>query len=741
MMHSTPTFVPALLALLALPGLGEAAAAQAPDSSPDSSPLSPEVTARVVRDAFGVDELDGRVVAGGPDYKAHFDGGRMRFTPAFGKLAERNYPLTFAFESLTRGGELVSAPGGVPQATRDGDQVAFARTNGVVERYDVTREGLLLSFLVPDRPAGDGDLVVRGALVTDLAFAGRQADGGFAFELPGVGGVTVGGVTAIDANGASVAGELRYAQGALELVVPDAFVDGAAYPLIIDPKINPYVAIDDNAWNDSDPAVAATNATGARYLVVWERHFSLSDSDLRAYRLDKDADYAGNFIYLENDFELSNNPAIGHVAASRRFFVAWSETPNVFQPFNVVGRAIDGWPTGSTSAKITLAASANQQLTPDVGGERTLDDDDVYVVWSESNLGIRGCQVTLPVSGSAPSAFGVQQISDPVAGGDSHGPSISKSAGDTGVFGLAYELGPSDVMYRTMTRNGALTGAQLLLASIGGPHREPSIDGDGTNFLLAFERGENFAFDSSDIWGATFTFNGAGLQPFAFEPIENNPDDDETNPDVAFAGGQFLVSYLDVDSGLSNAYLKTIDPFTCLSCELETVISATSGSDQDTTIATFYASGLAGDQALVVWESFDGDGDILAQVYESPNAQQDLGGGCGQGGAGAAPCAFSGNSNFALHLADAAANTPAFLVVGFQDSPTSCGPCTLWPSLATAQVFYAGLTDNQGRLSFPVAMPNGTSGIAFTTQWGVAAGGACALFDIDVSDAVRTTVF
>ena len=67
--------------------------------------------------------------------------------------------------------------------------------------------------------------------------------------------------------------------------------------------------------------------------------------------------------------------------------------------------------------------------------------------------------------------------------------------------------------------------------------------------------------------------------------------------------------------------------------------------------------------------------------------------------------------------------------------------CTLWPNLATADVFYAGLTDADGRASLPVALPGGVQGIVFTSQWAVAGAGASSpLFGVDVSNGVRTTI-
>jgi hypothetical protein len=727
-------------ALLGLTLASEPAQAQVPDSSP---PPASEV-AGLARTAFGAGRLDGAALAGGPDYKADFAEGRMRFTPALGTRAEHNLPVSFAFADARRGAEVLAVGSALDQASVAGAVVSIPRSGGIVERYEATERGLLLSFLVAEAPAGAGDLVLRGRLETELPYAGPSAEGGHVFELPGVGGVRIGGVTAVDAAGASIAGELRYSAEpgaeALELVVPSSFVDAATYPLVVDPEIGALVVIDDNTWNDGNPDVASTTAGDARYLVVWERRFSLSDVDIRGYRLDESGDYAGSLIFLENGAEISGRPAVAHVLLRERFFVAWQEAANVFAPFNIVGRAVDGAATGSVSAKIVLAPSANVQTNPDAGGERTVDDDDVYVVWGETNLGVRGCQVNLPASGGNPTVFGLQQISDPVAGDDNASPAISKTAGETGIFGLAYHFGTGDVMYRSMTRNGSLTGAQLLLASLSGPHREPAIDGDGTNFLMVFEKGEPFPATETDIWGVTMTYDGLLMKHVNEMPIEADGSDDETNPDVAFTGGQFLVGYLDVDGAQTNAYLTTVDPFSCLTCGDSSILSGTTGFDQDVRIATEYAAGLTGERAFGVWENFEGDGDILGQVFESSFGQEDLGGDCGMGGAAYTPCPFDGNGNFAFHLSGAEPFSAAFLVLGFQSAAFACGPCTLWPSLATADVFYAGLTDDHGRVSYPVALPAGAVGISFTTQWGVANDGSCPLFGVDVSNGVRTTI-
>lgn len=723
---------PALLLAADLPAAGPQAV---DDAAPAAGTVAPS---RPLRSAFGAALADGEVVAGGPDWKARFPAGRAVFTPALGVRAERAMPFSFAFEAVERGADTLAAADGAP-AELAGQRVSFAHAGGVVERYDATVDGLAQSFLVPEHPGGAGDLVVRGRIETELSFAGPLPGGGLSFELPGAGGVSVGGVTAVDALGATAPGELRLDGDRLELVVPGAFVDAAAYPLVIDPELGAVIPIQDGTYDDGDPDVAAGSHSNTRYLVVWERRFALNDVDIRGIRLDENGDPVGSLLFLENGDELSNSPAAAYQHLDQRFFVAWQETPGIFSPFQIVGRGVDA-DDGALSAKLAVSPSPNQQLAPDVGGERTTADNDVLVVWSEGDLGIRGRQVSLPAGGAISTFGSTLQISDP--GDMNTSPAISKSAGDAGRFLIAWQSGSGNVHCRLFTRNGIGVGDSLDLHAVAPEvHFDPACDGDGTNFLVAIESGEAGGWAPTDITVVSLTYTGAELEANAVAVVEGDLGDEEENPEVAYTGGQYLVSYLDVDAGTANAYAEVVDPFTCLACEGDITLSATGGEDSDVRIAAHYAAGLDTDEALHVWETFEGDGDVLGQLFDSPDGSVNLAGACGDGGAAHTPCPYAGNGNFAFHLGGAQPFAPAFVALAFQESAFGCGTCTLWPSLATADVFYAGLTDAHGRASLPVALPPGTGGVVFTSQWAVSGpGAACPFFGVDVSDGVRTTI-
>ena len=180
----------ARFSLLAIALAGAPVAGQEP--GPASSP------AGVIAGSFGVDVVDGRTMAMGPDYKARFEPGSVTFTPALGMHAPENLPLAWTFVCAERGGAALEAdPTAEPKI--DDLTVAYSRGAAIVERYGVALEGVEQSFVFYALPPGSGDLVVHLALRSELP--GELIDtgrGGALFHLPGVGGVSVGVVTGIE---------------------------------------------------------------------------------------------------------------------------------------------------------------------------------------------------------------------------------------------------------------------------------------------------------------------------------------------------------------------------------------------------------------------------------------------------------------------------------------------------------------------------------------------------------------
>ncbi|MEM7307973.1 MAG: hypothetical protein AAF682_14945 [Planctomycetota bacterium] len=721
--------------LLASSPLAASALARAPQAETDRELAAPAS----YRQAFGGHADAGGAVAGGPDYKAHFRPGRTTLTAALGRAAQRNQTLSFAFEELLRGESVVARATADAEPVLGGDTVRFEHA-GVVERYRVVREGLQQSFVVPAPPVGSGDLVVRGRLETELPLTRETAAGGLVFELPGVGGIGYGAVTGVAADGATAAGCLRLDGDRIELRIPAEFVDRAAYPLVVDPLIGPNLILDDTAEDDVDPDVAASSTTG-RYLVVWQRIFSAVDADVRAVRLDEKGAPLGGLLAIEAGLSEACNASVASVADVRRFLVVWEERI-AFQPPVVRARAVGALDGKLSGDPIVNEAGPAFHTEPDVGGERAMDENGAFVVWKRGGTGIVGRRLTVPLEDDPKPAGGTIVIADDFGTGDFVRPAISKSAGDAGRYMLAWDAG-DDVVFRLITRDGKPIGGAVPMVTVtGGPHNNPDCDGDGTDFMVVWERGENFGTISNDLHALSVSFFNDGISLNAHAPIEENLNDDEVAPSVVFNGAHFVVAYSDFDITDYQVYVKPLDPYTCLVGDTEIIAGGTAGDDLNVALASSYGGGISGDTVMLAWESADpaAGGDVLGQLFESTAGASSLGGACGGGGRASTPCPYAGNQNFTLHVRDAAPVTGAFLVLALDPSPLACGPCTIWPSLAAPQVIFAGITGAAGNLGFPVPLATGLLGLELTSQWGVQSGASCDLFGVDLSDGVATTV-
>ena len=123
-----------------------------------------------------------------------------------GRAAQASEPgpvdLQFTFLEA-RVGDAVLARGGEEAPQVFGQQIVYAR-GAMVETYESLRDGVEQSFVLNERPAVAGDLVVRGRITCELQ-AVTGDDGTHSWLRPGVGGVHIGAVTGFDAAGRRVA--------------------------------------------------------------------------------------------------------------------------------------------------------------------------------------------------------------------------------------------------------------------------------------------------------------------------------------------------------------------------------------------------------------------------------------------------------------------------------------------------------------------------------------------------------
>ncbi|MBK8095662.1 MAG: hypothetical protein IPK26_01040 [Planctomycetes bacterium] len=633
----------------------------------------------------GLAPHDGAIVGVGRGYKARFDRIGVAFTPALGERAAHNMPLHLGLQSIRRG-QAVLHDGTDVDARIVGQAVVYDHGK-IHERYDVHTDAIEQSFVFDERPAGDGDLVVRCALTTELQ-PQTNADGTLSFLLPEVGGVHIGKVTGIAADGERCEGRLRLDGDVLELSLPDAFVDRAAFPLVLDPRIGGeftvYDAID---GYDSDQAY---DSTSNRYVVVFNRRYSFTDIDVYAQRINAATGaLVGGTIIVDATISTLRRPRIATVHASDRCLAVWQISGSPLGPWNVRGAAVSPI-DGTVSALVDIAATAADEFNPVVGGDATTSDNEAIVVW-ETDTGIQASQVTVPAAGNptviAPISLSTSALDNT--------PAISKASGTSLRHVIAWQrsilLNDSEIVAQAVNRNLGLLGGLLTVTTNSVTDARPTVDGDGTTFMVAWERNEAGGSTNKDIVCATLIASNSGLTiNTAATAIEATQGQDEYGPDIAILGSRFCVTYAERASALfDDCFAWLVNP-NCTVCNAKLLLDGLNGPgwnrESAPRIASAFPFNVADDTALITFsEALDRPpftSRVIGQRIENQSNGSGavlVGSACGTGGAIGINSPFvPGNTAFAFTLSGADPNALLFLSLGFPGSLfPPCGSCQL----------------------------------------------------------------
>lgn len=446
-------------------------------------------------------DSDGQHLARGRTYKAAADDGGFTYVPFLGSEVPTNHPVQFRLSRALRGKRALELAGQA-EVSRDGDRLVMDR-GAVQVRYDLAAESAEQSFLLAEH-GGEGDLTLVLDVTTDLEAAPDGAGLRFSCEF---GGVRYGAAKAIDAEGRETPVPVSWSNGEIALTVPSTFLEGAAWPLLVDPLLDT-VALDPPAASlGRSDAVYMQWTTPMGYLVVAEEHFSGADTDLYSWIVGLDGmPTAGQYV----DMSASSweKPAIARAG--------------IFSSFIVVAEGDSVAVPGSKDIVARFASSPGNLFPPEV---------------------IR----------SATAEFTCQ---DPDVGGD--------SPGDLGYW-VVYNRsdGTQRDAYKMSTFIPA-TEAPLAadpLVDEGPPAISSQTTGVLFDLIVAWPERE-LATGQSSVEGAILSTNGGGLRPFQVAP----PTPGALFFDVAVslggpevgAGGfpyPFLVTYDDRPSNVTDAFV------------------------------------------------------------------------------------------------------------------------------------------------------------------------------------------
>jgi hypothetical protein len=651
--------------------------------TPKFEPVAPGPLTRVHHD-----EMDGVRYAVGQTYKMTFDERGARYLPRFGARAEKNLPLHFAFPT--------------PPLTiaRHGDRIVLERES-FTEIYDLGIEVVEQSFLLEHRPH-DGDFVFRVPVVTELESLDSTGEG-LRFGGADLGAVQYGDATIIDAAGNRVNSDSVRGTDSIEITIPDAFLDRAAFPIVIDPLIET-IAVDTGSDDMQNPDVVYVDSLNV-FIVVYERRQSGSDTDLFQHRYEADGDFLDELVIAGSTAD-EQLPAIA--ASGGNVLTAYLNTPDSFFPITRI-RARNRI-AGSTSvhAAFDVSSLTGVEGRPDIGGTNAATPNPFLITYSNSTTVVAvtkftiECAIVSTSDVSSVSSLGTlqtQDLNDVLAD-----PSVNQFAKAGGVWLVAYYnednplLSPPEhdifaTAFDPLTGNSV--DGVLVSDSLDFIDEVPDVGGDGIDLLVAWQT--QTGSQDRDILARRFRYSG-GLQSmgntFNFSDLDHTTPEslDQLEPVVGFDGVRFVVAYREAAVGFqtfdifaSTLFATGTSEFSGTQTVLEkhTTIAQTSTVEFDVAIASTGLDPTALGRHFVAWtqRNSTADDDVRGALFSSLGNGSDaitVQTGCGT----PEPALITGTqavigADYSILVGN---TTNPLLLVGFQTSVPLCpgqAGCTL----------------------------------------------------------------
>ncbi|MCR9246336.1 MAG: hypothetical protein NXI31_14990 [bacterium] len=368
-MNTTRCFLPTLAGL----GLSLTATAQDPASIPANAIKSEGL--RIPIHTAAADPVGGEygTWAAGSNYKVSFHDG-MQFVPLLGDAVARNHTLNWRTTSI-RVGERELLESHAPASRQIGDYRYEYDHGFVVEAYDVLSTGLEQTFVIAQRPAASGDLVIRGTLDGTLTATERAAQHGDVhfYDAQGSAVIGYGAAIAIDALGDTVPMTTAVTDEGIELRLPASWLANAAFPLTVDPLLtNQLFGIGDDIhdvdlYRDDEQSLS-------NIWVVHSFRASATDVDIMVRRFPDD--FSGPGVTVFTDLTSTWGAQHGQLAGVGGSGAGRVVT--VFERNYQSGQRRVRWHTHrknstqlSTAASPVPGSNSSNEWRPDVGGTKS----------------------------------------------------------------------------------------------------------------------------------------------------------------------------------------------------------------------------------------------------------------------------------------------------------------------------------------------------------------------------------
>lgn len=422
----------------------------------------------------------------GPGYKVSFHDSFAFYPYVPGQAKPR--ALRWRTESIDVGA--LRLPASEPRLAH-GEYRCTMTHGAFVEAYDVREDGVEQTFVIPERPLADGDLVVVGRVTSEFRAEPRTAGVG-ALRFVDEHGVVVleyGKALAFDAKGEKVDVATSYDGECVRLHVPREFVARATFPLTVDPL----TAVKIVNLNSSGPvrgtSIAATSAAGdTDCFVAVVREFASTDFDVIGYRMNNAGtvlqtlftDVTTSWSTTKADVTESSLYQRWALAIQRDFSSPASSGVRVYLHF---------MPNTATNSGNLLSVAAGTD--PRIGGHFPLSfglTTSFLVVFLQKSATGR----VVPL-GAIVDSIGTVGTPVPLQGtfpvfGDAFDPTVVKYTGGSGAYRVAWaeQSTTTDRQVRVAVVSGVGTVMTVRNMDVSTNAREPRIAGSGDRYLMTW---------------------------------------------------------------------------------------------------------------------------------------------------------------------------------------------------------------------------------------------------------------
>lgn len=679
-------------------------------------------------------EADGAWLGLGARYKVRVADGAFTFTPALGSAAPRDLPLTLTTTHAGRGELQPIAP-----ATMQAGELRVDLVRPELrERLEVRPDGVKHSYVFDRLPAGSGDLVVRARLATELTAEPVHGDaGGLRFTFAsdhGPIGVAIGQVLGIDAHGQRATGSLRCVGDTLDFVLPAAFVQSAALPLVVDPLITPLVAISTAAVDETEPQIAHLATSAHMYLVVWRQLISATNGDIRAQRVNDDGTLNGALLNIEGTGSNAADPCVAASQIANKWAIAYQVNNQSLLVTPVTTTAI-----GTTFGIAPTGSGSDVRAHPTIASGALAGTGRLAMVWNNITTdSLEHCELVMSTAtpGASPSSV---LLTDTSSFTTLSRPSASRFNPEAR-FVLTWQvtntfLGFRQVRGASVTSTGAVQHTFAVAGAANNEAFAPDVDGDGSDYVFAYATNTTLNGAGTSIVSAHVTATGAVLGT----PRSLGANLGE--PQVARFRNSTMVACSRSSLTANDVVAFSIDPATCQDCE-GTLLVDFVGNGTTVAICSRLDETPQSEEGAVVYIQLPTatNGNVsLMRVAAADGSAARVVIGCSTGDT-LGTCARVGNANFQLRLRGAAPTTPAFVLLSTDTLLAPCGPCTIAPDLFRGFVASAGNTNALGdaTAAMPISTLAALSGRTLIVQW-VLPGANC-FANFDLAEGIRVTI-